>query len=97
MFPFNGIKPPKRCGYLICYAYYPFIMKNLLVVGALIAAVLSMTMAMVVQNVQVVKAEPLRGCTGNPHDDGETGNPHDDDDTGNPHSGSHHVRCHGDK
>jgi hypothetical protein len=39
-------------------------------IGALIAAVLSMAMAIVIQNVRILKADVPRGCRGNPHEGG---------------------------
>ena len=56
------------------------------VATALIAVVVSMSMVMLIQNAQTVKADVPDNCKGNPHDDGETG-----------HRSHHHDPCPGDK
>jgi hypothetical protein len=68
--------------------------KLILLVAA--AALISASMLVLMQNVQVVRADVPKGCTGDPHDIfNPSGDPHNDDDSGNPHRG-HHDSCPGD-
>jgi len=69
---------------------------KLVLLAMLTTVVLGVSIVMLIQNAQVVRADAPKGCTGNPHDDGQTGDPHNEGDSGNPHRG-HHNDCPGDK
>jgi hypothetical protein len=69
---------------------------KLVLLAMLTTVVLGVSIVMLIHNAQVVRADAPKGCTGNPHDDGQTGDPHNEGDSGNPHRG-HHNDCPGDK
>jgi hypothetical protein len=69
---------------------------KLVLLAMLTTVVLGVSMVMLIQNAQVVRADAPKGCTGDPHDYGQTGDPHNEGDSGNPHRG-HHNSCPGDK
>jgi hypothetical protein len=69
---------------------------KLVLLVMLTTVVLGVSMVMLIQNAQVVRADAPKGCTGDPHDDGQTGDPHNEGDSGNSHRG-HHNSCPGDK
>jgi hypothetical protein len=72
-------------------------MNNKSVLLALLTAVASaLSMVTLMHNAQVVHADVPKGCTGDPHEEGQTGDPHNEDESGNPHRG-HHDSCPGDR